>query len=691
MTSSPTPESPDGWRRLPWRRLALIGIILPLVATAVLVWATTDRPQHLDRVPVAVVNNDTIIQKPQPMAAGRALAAALTEPSDGDTNLDWTLADSADAAAGLARGDYYAVLTIPSDFSQSVLSTGTDTPVQGKLKLVSNGAASTTVPFISEAVAVKAAASLGQQVTQTYLGQVYDGFNQLASSSSKAASSADELATGTAQVSAGAAQVDSGADQLASGLGQLSSGAQQLSSASDSLSRGATKLAGGAGDVASGADRLQRGARDLAAGASVLARSQSAYARGTHEVAAGSARVARGAKALALANRALAADMRLLATRCAQAGGSQAFCTAMSRSADGAGRVATGAAKVAAGTDGVARADQALVRGADRLAGGSQRLASRAGALSKATARLATGADQVSSGATSLAQGATELDRAAGRLASGAATSAEAAGELAAGTASLDSGAASADKGAHQLSDGLDQLAAQSPTYTKQEQKSLTTVVSEPVTLTSSVEYADQGNGWLMGVVLGVVLWLAALLVVLRHDIAQVLRHSGTPVSSRRLTMVHLRPATGLAVVQGAAVLAALALLQVGAASPVALSLLTILAAATFTLVGVVLRWAFGGTGIVIFVLLLLLQAAALGNVLPIETAPAPMPMLNAALPLPAYVNGLSQLVSGGSVGSLTRAVTVLLVWAVGAGLAALLVVRQRRVARSPRTAAVAT
>ena len=62
MTSSWTPDAPAGWRGLPWRRLALIGVVLPLGATAVLVWATTDRPKNLDRVPVAVVNNDKIIQ-----------------------------------------------------------------------------------------------------------------------------------------------------------------------------------------------------------------------------------------------------------------------------------------------------------------------------------------------------------------------------------------------------------------------------------------------------------------------------------------------------------------------------------------------------------------------------------------------------------------------------------------------------
>ena len=114
------------------------------------------------------------------------------------------------------------------------------------------------------------------------------------------------------------------------------------------------------------------------------------------------------------------------------------------------------------------------------------------------------------------------------------------------------------------------------------------------------------------------------------------------------------------------------------------------LAAATFSLVGVALRWAFGGIGVVAFVLLFALQAAALGNVIPIETAPEPMQMLNGVLPLTAYVNGASQLVTGGSVGSMAGSVTVLVVGGLGATLVALALVRRRRVARAPTAVAVA-
>ena len=96
----------------------VVGLLLPLVAASVLVWSATDRQQKLDKIPVAIVNNDTILTDPQPMAAGRALTASLTDPSDPGNKLDWTLTDSDDAKTGCENGYYYAVLTIPSDFSQ---------------------------------------------------------------------------------------------------------------------------------------------------------------------------------------------------------------------------------------------------------------------------------------------------------------------------------------------------------------------------------------------------------------------------------------------------------------------------------------------------------------------------------------------------------------------------------------------
>ena len=94
-----TAGRPGNRRR--WAHLVVVGLLLPLVAAAVLVWSVSNRQDKLDPIPVAVVNNDKILTDPQPMAAGRALSASLTDPKPGATKLDWTLTGTKDATDGL--------------------------------------------------------------------------------------------------------------------------------------------------------------------------------------------------------------------------------------------------------------------------------------------------------------------------------------------------------------------------------------------------------------------------------------------------------------------------------------------------------------------------------------------------------------------------------------------------------------
>jgi putative membrane protein len=334
---------------------------------------------------------------------------------------------------------------------------------------------------------------------------------------------------------------------------------------------------------------------------------------------------------------------------------------------------------VAGGSTAVAAGHRRVAEGSSGLADGARALAEGAAELEGAGGRLAGSAGRLSAGADAVARGARELDAAAGSLASGAATSADGAGQLAAGSSTLSSSTAQVDAGSRQLSDGLAKAAAESPTYSKKQRQALEPVVSEPVVLASSVQHDAHGNGWLLGLVLGMVLWFAALLAVAARDVTGVLRHAQAPVSSGRLASLQLGPAAGIAALQALAVVVTLPLLGVSVAAAPGLTLVTMLAAVVFTLTGLALRWWYGLAGLAAFVLLLAVQAAALGNVLPLETAPGLLQRLNAVLPLTAYVDGASRLVSGGQVGSLTGVATVLLVWGAAAGLGAVLVVRRRR------------
>ena len=108
-------------------------------------------------------------------------------------------------------------------------------------------------------------------------------------------------------------------------------------------------------------------------------------------------------------------------------------------------------------------------------------------------------------------------------------------------------------------------------------------------------------------------------------------------------------------------------------------ALVTLIAAVAFSLLAYALRLAAGRLGTMLFLLFLVLQLAALGNVIPIETAPSTLQRLNGLLPLTAYINAASQLVSGGRVGSVQGATLVLVLWGLVAWTVVLVVVKRRR------------
>ncbi len=672
-----SPEVPVRRRR--WRRTVALGVLLPLVAASVLIWSATGREDKLDKVPVAIVNNDTIITGSQPMAAGRSLSAALTHPKSPKNNLKWTLSDKSDADAGLKDGTYYAVLTIPSNFSSSILSSGTDKPQQGKLQLVSNGAASTTVPYISHQIASAAGTSLGDQTTQGYLKNVYGGFNTLAKNSSSAASSASQLAGGTDQLSSGATKLDQGAGSLADSLGQVATGAASLASGTRSVSSGAGKVDSGAASLAQGSTKLHASAKKLSSASRKVAGKSDGLANGSRTVARGTKAVSVGVRVLSGADRLLAAELSGLSGRCAAEGGSVVFCQRLARSHDHAVRLATAAGrlhgvagKVAHGADAVAAGSRALSGGTSAVAQGNKKLSAASGTLSGSAGQLASGAHSVAQGAAGLVSGADQL--------AGGTQSSSAAGEsLASGSSSLASSASKTDDGAQSLSSGLTKAAKNSPTYSTSQQNALAPVVSEPVQLTSQVQHTAHGNGWLIAVILAVILWLATLVAALSLDVAGVLRNALAPVSSRRIAVSQALPVVGFAVLQAAAVVAALLVFHPSTAATVPLALLTLLAALTFSLLALTLHVGLGRTGVMVFVLFLVLQLAASGNVVPLETAPAVLQTLNGVLPLTAFVNGASQLVSGGHAVSLVDVAVVLVLWAAASAFALLSAVKRRR------------
>ncbi|MCY7413628.1 MAG: YhgE/Pip family protein, partial [Salinibacterium sp.] len=134
MNTSQRPKWRGAWT--PVARLAALALV-PLAVVALFVGAVGQTDSAIDRIPAAIVNEDRLIMSTaadgteQPVFAGRLLVTELT----GAEGFDWTITNEKDAEAALANGEVYAILTIPSNFSRSILSLSGQSPEQADIAI----------------------------------------------------------------------------------------------------------------------------------------------------------------------------------------------------------------------------------------------------------------------------------------------------------------------------------------------------------------------------------------------------------------------------------------------------------------------------------------------------------------------------------------------------------------------------
>ncbi|MEV8253471.1 YhgE/Pip family protein [Rhodoglobus sp. NPDC076762] len=221
---------------IPRRRwLILIGFVavalLPLAFTGLFVAAAGDGKSAIDNIPVALVNNDELQTTTTPegeeqiVFAGRQLVTELT----GADGFEWTITNSSDAEEALARGDVYAILTVPTEFSESILSLSTDAPSQAQISIRTDDSHSYLTGSVAQVVGQSMTDTFGRAITSQYIGGIYASVGEIGVALGDAAAGATQLADGATEFSSGLTSYTAGVDSLSSGLGDLDAGARSLS------------------------------------------------------------------------------------------------------------------------------------------------------------------------------------------------------------------------------------------------------------------------------------------------------------------------------------------------------------------------------------------------------------------------------------------------------------------------------
>ncbi|MCU1425491.1 MAG: rane protein [Microbacteriaceae bacterium] len=625
--------------------LALVALMtVPIIYGGLYLWGNEDPYANLDRVPAAVVVDDTgTTVDDEAVNYGRDAASALLD----DGTFGWVEVSAAEAATGIAAGDYDFGITFPADFSADLASASGDAPTEALLELTTsdtNSYLSTTLAErAAESVRVRVAEQLGVEAAGTLLGaleQVREGLIDATDGAAGLAAGATDAADGAERLSEGAATASTAAARLASGVDELSTGAGALSSGLDRLDDQAVALPTGTAALSSGAASMASGARSAAAGASALTTP-------TQQAAALSA---------------------ALATESAEA-----FADAVVTPAESAsmrskiGQLAAIDSGVSDGTATLSSGLATLSTGATRVADGAATLNTQAPALSAAVHSAATGAATLKTGAATAASGAASLADGVSALSTGA-------NELSTGVDSIASGAGELSAS---LGDAVDQI----PGTTDAERAEAAAAIADPVMVekTALTEAQNYGGG-LAPFFMSLAAWIGiyALFLLVRPLSARALTAVRRPI---RTTLAGWATPAALGALQMVALFAAVRFgLGLEVANPLGLVTFMVFVSLAFAAIVLALNVWLGSVGQFIGLMLMVVQLVTAGGTFPWQTLPAPLAALHQLLPMAHSVDGIRQLMYGGSTAAVWQAVLPLAVWLVASlGVAMLGAAKQGR------------
>lgn len=318
--------------------IVMIGIsLIPALYNIIFLSSMWDPYGQLSDLPVAVVNNDKEASyNGNTMAIGKDMVSNLKE----NKTLDFHFVDEDEGKKGLEDGDYYMVVTLPSDLSEKAASILTDNPEQMQVDYQTSSGHSFIASKMSDSAMTQLKQSVSTNVTETYTKALFnkmvdlkDGMSQAASGSKKLTDGANQLvagsqtlttnlhslaassltfSNGTEQFTKGLSAYVSGVEQLHLGLGnfnsglvtytgavsQLDNGLGQLSSKSPELVRGINQLYTGVESYTGGVSQLNAGLNQFSSGVSVYTNGVGSLATGANQLSNQSATLRMGMEQL---------------------------------------------------------------------------------------------------------------------------------------------------------------------------------------------------------------------------------------------------------------------------------------------------------------------------------------------------------------------------------------------------------
>ena len=231
------------WKHLFSNKILLISMavisFIPILYSGFFLGSIWDPYGQTKNLPVAFVNEDKGASlNGKSLNVGESVEKKLKDNHD----LGWEFVSKQQADEGVNSGHFYAVVTIPSDFSQKAASITESEPQQAVINFTTTPAKNYIGSLVSNQAAAKVKSSVSEQITQAYAKGILDNLDKLGIGLDTAANGASTLHDGLGRLQSGTQTYVGGVKQLAVNQQSLTGGLAQLSDGSRKLQAGLGQL-----------------------------------------------------------------------------------------------------------------------------------------------------------------------------------------------------------------------------------------------------------------------------------------------------------------------------------------------------------------------------------------------------------------------------------------------------------------
>jgi len=161
-----------------WVVAVLIGglVILPSLYAWFNIKASWDPYGQTDQIPIGIVNEDEGAEvRGEDIDVGEMLVESLEE----NDSMNWQFVSKDKAMDEVKNGNYYAVIVIPSDFSEQLGSVLSDKPEKADMEYYVNQKINAIAPKITDKGATVIVEEISSEFISTVNGVIFDMFNEI--------------------------------------------------------------------------------------------------------------------------------------------------------------------------------------------------------------------------------------------------------------------------------------------------------------------------------------------------------------------------------------------------------------------------------------------------------------------------------------------------------------------------------